>query len=147
MDVILFDNVKNLGRQGEIVKVSEGYFRNFLKPKKLAEEATPAAVKRVEQMKKRELELAAEREAEARELAGKLENVTITVKSKAGDSDKLFGSITPQDIADAMKQQGYAVDRKNIILPEPVKKLGSYTIGIRIHPEVEGKVKLLVERA
>jgi large subunit ribosomal protein L9 len=146
MDVILYDNVKSLGRQGEIVKVSEGYFRNFLKPKNLAQEATPAALKRWESMKKKEVQLAAEKVAEARELAKRLEDVTISVKGKAGDSEKLFGSITTQEIADAMKAQGYTVDKKNINLEEPIKKLGIFTIGVRIHPEVEGKVKLLVER-
>lgn len=146
MDVILYDDVKTLGRQGDIVKVSEGYFRNFLKPKNLAQEATPAALKRWEAMKKKEVQLAAEKTAEARDLAKRLENVTITVKGKAGDSEKLFGSITTQEIADAMKAQGYTVDKRNINLDEPIKKLGIFTIGIKIHPEVEGKVKLLVER-
>jgi large subunit ribosomal protein L9 len=146
MEVILFDNVKNLGRQGDIVRVAEGYFRNFLKPNGLADEATPVNRKRFETMKKKHLELQAQKSAEARELAGKLEGVVVKIKSKAGDSDKLFGSVTQQDIAEALSANGFTVDKKQIEIHEPIKKLGEHTISIRIHPEVEGKLKILVEK-
>ena len=106
MEVILFDTVKGVGIQGEIVKVSEGYFRNFLKPKGLADVATPAVIQRYERSKKKALELAAERAAEAKELARKLADVVVTVKAKAGEGEKLFGSVTTPEIAEALNSQG-----------------------------------------
>lgn len=147
MEIILFESVKNLGRAGEKVKVAAGYYRNYLAPKGMAEEATPSALKRFEKMKKRQLELEAQRADEARQIAAQLEGVTVTVKAKAGDSEKLFGSVTPQDIVDALATQGFKVDKKNITTNEPVKHLGEYTVTVSIHPEVDGQVKLLVERA
>lgn len=147
MQVILFQDVKNLGRQGDVIKVAEGYYRNFLKPKGLAEEANAVNTKRLEALKKKQLQLAAEQEAEARTVAKRLENVTITLKAKAGDSDQLFGSITQQNVAEALTEQGYTVDKKQIEMEDHIKKLGLFTIGVRIHPQVEGKFKLLVERA
>lgn len=147
MEVILFQDVKGLGKQGQVIKVAEGYYRNFLKPKSLAEEATPFNLKRLETMKKKAMQLHAEQVADAKALAKKLEGVTITIKGKAGESEKLFGSITSSDVADALNAQGYIVDKKQIEIDEHIKKLGLFTIGVRIHPEVEGKVKLLVERA
>ena len=146
MQVILFADVKGLGRQGDTVKVADGYYRNFLKPKGLADEATASNARKYEKVKKRQLELAAEQEADARALAKKLEDVTITIRAKAGEGDKLFGSVTHQDIADALQAQGYVVDRKHIEIEEHIKKLGMFTVGIRLHPEVEGKIRLLIER-
>jgi large subunit ribosomal protein L9 len=147
MEVILFENVKGLGRQGDKVKVSEGYFRNYLKPRGLAEEATPANLKRFEKMKQKQLELAAEKLSEARELAKRIQDLVVVVKAKAGDSDRLFGSVTAQDIASALEQQGYLIDKKHIELEEPLKKLGNYQVHLRLHPEVKAKVKVVVERA
>lgn len=147
VEVILFEDVKGLGRQGELAKVAEGYFRNYLKPKGLADEATPANRKRFEAMKKRELKLQAEKKAEALKLAKELEQATVTLRAKAGESDKLFGSITSHDIEQALAGAGFIVDKKQIELDEHIKKLGMFTVKIRIHPEVEGKLKLLVERA
>ena len=147
MEVILFESVKNLGRAGDKVKVANGYYRNYLGPQGMAEEATPSALKRFEKMKKKKMELEAQRADEAREIAKRLEGVTITVKAKAGDSEKLFGSVTPQDIVDALAAQGFQTDKKNITTNEPVKHLGEYTVTIAIHPEVDGEVKLVVERS
>jgi large subunit ribosomal protein L9 len=147
MEVILFADVKGLGRQGDRVKVSEGYFRNFLKPRGLADEATPANVKRFEKMKQKQLELAAQKVAEARELAKRIQDLVVTLKAKAGESDRLFGSVGAADIAEALKQQGYLIDKKNIELEEPIKKLGTHEVVLRLHPEVRAKVKLVVERA
>lgn len=146
MEVILFDDVKGLGRQGEIVKVAEGYFRNFIRPKQLGEEATPANMKRYEKMKKKAIELAAERLSEAQALAKRLEEVTVNVRAKAGEGDKLFGSITQQDIADALAAKGFTVDKRHIEIDEHIKRLGTFTVRIQIHPEVQGKLKVLVER-
>lgn len=146
MEVILFDDVKGLGRQGEIVKVAEGYFRNFIRPKQLGEEATPANMKRYEKMKKKAIELAAERLSEAQALAKRLEEVTVTVRAKAGEGDKLFGSITQQDIADALAAKGFTVDKRHIEIDEHIKRLGTFTVRVQIHPEVLGKLKVQVER-
>ncbi len=146
MEVILFDDVKGLGRQGDLVKVSEGYFRNFLKPKNLGDEATPAARQRYEKMKKKALELLAQKSADARELAEKLKGVVVTVKAKAGESEKLFGSITTQEIADALKAAGYIVDKKQIEHGEHIKTLGDHKVKIRLHTEVTGEFTLRVER-
>lgn len=146
MEVILFDNVKGLGRQGDLVKVAEGYFRNFLLPRKLAEEATPAALQRYQKLKKKAVELAAHKTSEARELADKLEAKLITIKAKAGTGDKLFGAVTSQDVANALATAGFTVDKKQIEIPDAIKSLGEHTASVKIHPEVIGKVKLMVER-
>jgi large subunit ribosomal protein L9 len=146
MEVILFEDVKNLGRHGEVVKVSEGYFRNFLKPKGLADVATPAARKRYEGMKKKAVQLAAEKRAEAGELAKRLNDLSITVKAKAGEGEKLFGSITTQEIADALKDEGYLVDKKQIEIDEHIKTLGPHKVKIRLHTDVHGEFTLQVER-
>jgi large subunit ribosomal protein L9 len=147
VEVILFQDVKNLGMQGETVKVAEGYFRNFLKPRGLADVANPSNMKRFEHMKKVQLKLQAEKLAEAQKIAKRLEGVTVTVKAKAGESDRLFGSITQHDIADALIAQGFEVDKKQVEMDEHIKKLGLFTVSVRIHPEVHGKFKVLVERA
>lgn len=147
MEVILFDDVKDLGRQGDVVKVAPGYFRNFLSPKGLAAEATPANRHRFEKMKKKQQELAAARLADAQALAKKIEGITVTVKAKAGETDRLFGSVTQHDIAEALAAAGYNVDKRHIILEEHIKQLGLFTVGVQIHPQVEGKIRVLVERA
>jgi large subunit ribosomal protein L9 len=147
MEVILYDHVKGLGRQGDLVKVSDGYFRNYLKPNKLAEEATPAALKRYETMKKKAVELASQKSGEAKELAGRLANVTLSMKAKAGTGEKLFGAVTNADIAKALESQGFTIDKKQIDTPEPIKTLGTHKVILKIHPEVSATVKLNVERA
>jgi large subunit ribosomal protein L9 len=147
MEVILFDNVKGLGRQGDKVKVSEGYFRNFLKPKNLAEEATPAALKRYNAMKKKAVEMAALKVAEARELEARIQDVVFTVPAKAGTGEKLFGAVTSADIAKAMEAQGFSADKKQIELPEPIKTLGEHKVHLKIHPEVTAEITIKVERA
>ncbi|MGI8907078.1 MAG: 50S ribosomal protein L9 [Candidatus Sumerlaeaceae bacterium] len=146
MEVILFDHVKGLGRQGDLVKVSDGYFRNYLKPNKLAEEATPASLKRYETMKKKAIELASQKSGEAKELAAKLGNITVTMKAKAGAGEKLFGAVTTADIAKALEVQGFLIDKRQIETPEPIKTLGPHNISLKIHPEVTATIKLNVER-
>lgn len=146
MEVILFDTVKGVGIQGEIVKVSEGYFRNFLKPKGLADVATPAVIQRYERSKKKALELAAERAAEAKELARKLADVVVKVQAKAGEGEKLFGSVTTQEIAEALKAAGYVVDKKHLEVDEHIKTLGAHKVKVRLHSEVTGTFTLMVER-
>jgi large subunit ribosomal protein L9 len=146
MEVILFDNVKGLGRQGELVKVSEGYFRNFLKPKSLAEEATPAALKRYEKIKKKAIELAAQKVADAQSLAKQVQDAKIVVKAKAGEKDKLFGAVTSTDISKALEAAGFSIDKKHIEIPEPIKSLGGHEVHLKIHSEVTAKINVQVEK-
>lgn len=146
MEVILFDNVKGLGRQGEKVKVSEGYFRNFLLPKKLAEEATPAALKRYEKMQKKAIELAALKLSEAQDFKKTLEEKSFEVKAKAGAGEKLFGAITNADVHKALEENGFSIDKKHIEIPEPIKTLGSHRATLKIHPEVVAEITIKVER-
>lgn len=147
MQVILFDNVKGLGRQGDLVKVSEGYFRNFLKPKNLAEEATPAALQRYNKMQKKAIELAAAKVAEAQELANRLKDVKFEVPAKAGSGDKLFGAVTGADVAKALEAAGYTIDKKSIDIPEPIKTVGPHTVNLKIHSEVTAQITVNVVRA
>lgn len=146
MEVILFDNVKGLGRQGDLVKVSEGHFRNFLAPKKLAEEATPAAKQRYAKMQKKALEVSQQKVEDAKEIEKRLQAARIVVKAKAGDGDKLFGAVTTQEIAKAMEPQGFKLDKKIIETEHPVKSLGEHAVFIKIHPEVTAKIMIHVER-
>jgi len=146
MEVILFDNVKGLGRQGDLVKVSEGYFRNFLKPKNLAEEATPAAMKRYEKMKKKAIELAAQKVADARELEARIKDIEFVVEAKAGSGEKLFGAVTSADIAKVLEAKGFSIDKKAIEIPEPIKTVGLHKAHLKIHTEVTAEITIKVVR-
>jgi large subunit ribosomal protein L9 len=146
MDVILFENVTNLGMQGSVVSVAPGYFRNYLSPRGLAVEATDANMRRLEDKRKRLERLAQEQVNAAKSEAEKIEEVTLTFHLKAGEEDRLFGSVTNSNIADALKEQGFEVDRHRITLPEPIKRLGLYTVDVQIHHDVTAKVRVLVEK-
>ncbi|TYP57434.1 50S ribosomal protein L9 [Thermosediminibacter litoriperuensis] len=141
MKVILLQDVKSLGKKGDLVNVADGYARNFLFPKNLAVEATPGNLAKLEQEKRaRENKLAREKQ-EAEELAGKIKSSTVTLKVKAGEQGKIFGSITSKDIAEALnKQHGLDIDKRKIQLDEPIKSLGSYEITVKLHPEVEARL-------
>ncbi len=145
MKVVLLQDVKDLGKKGELVNASDGYVRNFLFPRKLAVEATSGRLKEIEDKKsseknKKEMELKA-----ARELADKLSKVEISFKSKAGENGKLFGSITAKDVADAIKsQQKIVVDKKKIVLHDAIKTLGTYQVEIKVYPEVSAKINVKV---
>lgn len=144
MKVILKDDVKNLGLLGEIVNVSDGYARNYLVPKKLAIEANPRNVKEFEHYKRSILQKAAKIKEEMSASAEKLSSVSLTIKAKAGEEDRLFGTITTMQISDALKDKGFDIDKKKISILEPIKRLGTYDIPIKIHPEVTAKVTLNV---
>ena len=145
MKVVLLEDVKDLGKKGELVNASDGYVRNFLFPRKLAVEATAGRLKEIEDKKssmknKKEMELKA-----AKELADRLSKVEISFKTKAGENGKLFGSITSKDVADAIKaQQKIAVDKKKIVLHEAIKALGTYQVEIKVYPEVSAKINVKV---
>lgn len=146
MQVILREDIKNLGQMGSVVNVKDGYARNFLIPKGLAVEANPKNIRALEHEKRKIQELAKRAKASAEDFASKLSGKTITIKAKAGEEDKLFGSVTAMDIADALKKEGLDIDKKKILLEEPIKRLGSYAVNVKIHPEVTAQLNVSVER-
>ena len=144
IEVILREDVKSLGKAGEMVRVKPGYARNFLLPQGLAFEATEGNRKRIDaETRARGVRSQAER-TEAERFAAKLGDVTLTLTGKAGDEGKLFGSITAQDIADALAVQGHQVDRRRIELEHPLKTLGHHTVQVRLHQEVHAEVRVSV---
>lgn len=144
MKVILKENVKSLGAMGSVVNVADGYARNYLIPKNLAVEANTKNVKTLEHEKKKIAEQAKKIRNSAQLLAEKLSSMTITLSAKAGEEEKLFGSVTNIDIAEALKKEGLDIDRKKIAIDEPIKRLGSYTVGIKIHPELIARLNVAV---
>lgn len=145
MKVILTQDVKAQGKKGQIINVSDGYARNFLFPKGLAVEADAKAladIKNKEAAAKHKIDV---ERAEARELAGKLEGVVVKLKLKAGPDGRLFGSVTSKDIAEELtKATGIVLDKKKIMLDEPIKAYGSYTIDLKLYSEVIGKLNVVV---
>ncbi|MGA2987825.1 MAG: 50S ribosomal protein L9 [Terriglobia bacterium] len=145
MDVILLENIDKLGGRGQMVKVADGYGRNYLLPKKLAVAATSQNRKWVEQQRVRFLKLEAKETADAADLSTLLEDVSVTVIRKAGDKGNLFGSVTSMDVAEKLLAQGYHIDKRKIVLTTPIKVLGEYKVPIKLHREVTATVKVLVE--
>jgi len=145
MDVILLENIDKLGDRGQLVKVADGYGRNYLLPKKLAVAATPQNRKWVEQQRVRFLKLEAKEKADAADLSTLLEGVSVTLIRKAGDKGNLFGSVTSMDIAEKLLAQGYHIDKRKISLSTPIRVLGEYTVPVKLHREVTATVKVLVE--
>ena len=145
MKVILTQDVKSLGREGQIVNVAEGYARNFLFPRKLATPADAGALKQIEAQKK-VLEVKLEHQlAEARELAERLQGATINIVGKTGSGTKLYGSVTNQDVADALlKQSQVKVDKRTIHIDEPIKSVGRHEVSIKLHQEVSAVVTVEV---
>lgn len=145
MEVILQQDVKNLGKKGDTVKVAEGYARNFLIPRGIAVEATASNLKQLQQEKKVKAQKAKREEAEARDLAKKLEAQPIVIKARTGDSGKLFGSVTSNDIVEALEKKNISIDKRKIQLPEPIKTLGSYTIPVKLYPGVTADLTVRIE--
>ena len=144
IEVILREDIKTLGRAGEMVRVKPGYARNYLLPQGLAYEATEGNRKRIAaETRVRAARNDAER-AEAERVAGTLSGLSLTLSGKAGEEGKLFGSITSQDIADALARQGYTVDRRRIELEHPIKSTGTHTVSVRLHPEVHAQLQVSV---
>ena len=144
MEVILKEDVANLGHRGDVVKVAEGYGRNFLLPRKLALQATLANKAVVEQMKTAAARRSASEKALAEALVTKLEPDMLSFTRKTGEAGQLFGSVTSADIAAGLAAQGFEVDRRKIQLDEPLKSLGDFTVGIKLHREVTAHVKVKV---
>ena len=148
MQIVLLEDVKALGKKGQIVKVNDGYARNFILPKHLGEEATTANLAKLAGQKKYEEKVAAEKLAEAKELAKQIESKEVKMKVKVGEGGKLFGSISSKEIAEETeKQTGLALDKKKIVLPDPIKKIGSYELKVKLHKDVSATLKIAVEEA
>lgn len=145
MKVILKENVPSLGKEGQVVKVSDGYGRNFLIPKGLAVEASDKNIKVLDQEKK-SVEKKVEREKEqAQQMQAQLQGMECIVYRKEGDQGKLFGSVTAKDIEKALSEQGVTVDRKNIVVPEPIKSVGNYPVKIKIYPGMAAEITVIVK--
>lgn len=146
MEVILLQDVKSLGKKGEIVKVNDGYARNFILPKKLGVEANSKNLNDLKLQKANEEKMAAERLAEAQALAAELKDKEIILNLKLGDGGKTFGSVSSKEIAEAAKAQlGYDIDKKKIQLKESIKSLGVHNVGIKLHPKVTAELKVKVQ--
>jgi large subunit ribosomal protein L9 len=145
MEVILKEDVANLGLRGEVVKVADGYGRNFLLPRKLAMQATEANKAVIEQMKAAAARRSATEKAQAEVLVGKLDAVALSFTRKAGEQGHLFGSVTSADIAADLASHGFEVDRRKIQLSEPLKSLGDFIVAIRLHRDVTAHVKVKVQ--
>jgi len=144
VQVILNDEVPNLGRTGDVVKVRAGYARNYLLPRKLATEANPKNLRAFEHQKRIAMLKGEAQKSEALKLKEKLEATKLTIAAHAGEEGKLFGSVTNIDIERALREKGIAVERRRIHLAEPIKQLGEFTVAIRLQPEIEANVKIEV---
>jgi large subunit ribosomal protein L9 len=144
MKVILKADIVNLGRQGDIKKVSDGYARNYLIPRDFVREATPRNLKIWEKEKVKLEKKRQEVIAQAKELAEKIEKTSITVSVKVGENGKLFGSVTNADIGDILKENGFDIEKQNIVIKEHIKEVGVYTVEIRVHPDVIAHPKVWV---
>jgi large subunit ribosomal protein L9 len=136
MKVILKSDIKGLGGMGEVVSVKDGYARNFLLPKGLVTEANPKNIRALEHEQKKIQDAARKLRAGAEALASRIASMTVTIMAKAGEEEKLFGSVTAMDIAEALKKEGLDIDRKKIVLDEPIKRLGNYAVNVKIHSDV-----------
>jgi len=146
MEVILKEDVPKLGHRGEVVKVADGYGRNYLVPKRLAIEATAGNRAVIEQMKVSSQRRSDREKADAEGLSKQLEGATLSFARKSGEHDHLFGSVTSGDIADALASQGFTVDRRKIQLDEPLKNLGEFAVAIKLHRDITATVKVVVAK-
>ena len=144
MEVILREHVDNLGRRGEVGKVADGYARNYLLPRKLALLATEGNKKQIEREKVKFDAKEAEDQKVAQAMAESLANVEVEIRRKVGETDVLYGSVTTSDIAEALGKKGFEVDRRKLVLQEPIKKLGEFAIPVKLHREVPAQVKVRV---
>jgi len=144
MKVILKDDVKNLGDMGQIVDVSDGYARNYLVPRGLAAEANIKNIKSLEHQRKIIQEKSRKIKLSAQDFSDKISQLKLTIKAKSGEEGKLFGSVTSMDIAEQLKNEGFDIDKKKISLDEPIKRLGSYSVSVKIHPEISAQLNIEV---
>jgi large subunit ribosomal protein L9 len=144
MDVLLIKDVDKLGREGDLVSVADGYARNYLIPRGRAVVASDKTAKLQEKIRSERLAREAAERHELEELAEKLSNVSLTTAVKVGEDEQLYGSVTAQDVAALLEEEGFQIDRKKIVLENPIKALGVYAIEVRLLPEVAGTIKLWV---
>jgi large subunit ribosomal protein L9 len=144
MEVILRHAVENLGKPGDVVKVKNGYARNYLLPHNLAYEATPGNLKRIQQERARLEAAESQRRDAAQEIATKLEQVSLTFSARVGEEGKLFGSVTGADIAQQLEQEGFHIEKRQIDLHEPIKSLGVYRVPVRLHADVKPEIRVWV---
>jgi large subunit ribosomal protein L9 len=144
MEVILREHVDNLGRRGEVVKVADGYARNYLLPRKLALLATEGNKKQIDREKVKFDAKEAEEQKVAQAMAARIANVDVEIARKVGETDALYGSVTSSDIAEALARKGFELDRRKLVVQEPIKKLGEFSIPVKLHREVTAQIKLRV---
>ncbi len=146
MEVILFQDVVKLGKIGDVVKVKDGFARNYLFPNKLAYAATPSNLKRIEQQKKIRQEQYEQERKVAQDLADKLNKVSCTVAVEVNDLEKLYGSVTEIDVVRALEVEGFTIEKKKVIFEKPIEELGIFEVNIDLHPDVMAKVRLWVTK-
>jgi large subunit ribosomal protein L9 len=146
MEVILKEDVAKLGSRGDVVKVADGYGRNYLLPRKLAIEATKANKTVIEQMKAAAVRRSAREKSEAEALSQQFDGLSVTFSRRSGEHDQLFGSVTSSDIAEALEKKGFNVDRRKIQLHEPLKSLGEFTVPVRLHKDVTTHLRVMIEK-
>ena len=145
MKVILLQDVRGKGKRGQLVEVSDGYARNYMLPRKIAMEATPDAINTMRMNDKATQERQAKERAEAVALSKKMKEMTLTVAAKGGGAGRLFGSVTNQEIADALSAAGISLDKRKIILDEPIKTVGVYTVRCKLGYEITGELRVKIE--
>lgn len=146
MEVILKEDVPKLGARGDVVKVAEGYGRNFLLPRKLAIEANAANRAVIEQMKAAAVRRSAKEKHEAESLSQQFEGLSVSFQRRSGENDQLFGSVTSGDIAEGLEKKGFHVDRRKIQLHEPLKSLGQFDVPVKLHKDVTAHLKVVIEK-
>ncbi|MBI5563224.1 MAG: 50S ribosomal protein L9 [Deltaproteobacteria bacterium] len=144
MKLILRNDVENLGRYGDTVKVAPGYGRNYLIPKGLAMPATVGNLRQLEAERSAYLKKAEARRAAADEVKSRIETLSLRFTRKAGEDGKLFGSVTTHDIEGAIKAEGYEIERRDLALAEPIKTVGEFTVAVKLHPDVQASIKVTV---
>lgn len=144
MNVILLENIDRLGKSGDVVSVKEGFARNYLIPNNKARPATTGNMKALEILKKKEAAEQAKQVEAARTIANRISALSLTISMQAGEEEKLFGSVTSDTVADALKEEGILVDKKGVSIEEPIKKLGVYQVEVRVHPEVKATLRLWI---
>jgi large subunit ribosomal protein L9 len=146
MEVILREDIEKLGARGQVIKVAPGYARNFLLPKRLAVAATESNKKIVEQERQAHLRKEAKLKVDAEDLSKMLTGVSVTITQKAGENDQLFGSVTAKDIAEALAGKNFTIDRRKIVLEDPIRQLGEYKVPVKLHKDVTAEVTVTVAK-
>lgn len=146
MQIILQEDVEKLGTRGQLVDVAEGYARNYLLPRKLGLEANAGNMKRLEKMRAAFAKKEATEKEAASTLAGLLANASVELSRKAGESDQLFGSVTSGDIAEALAAKGFTIDKRKIVLADPIKTVGEFDVPVKLHREVSATIKVTVRK-